>query len=120
MALTTTTYSYDAVRLPQVDLTVEVNDTTGQTIYTAVVNLLELSPERTLTAEERTAGITSLDPPTVTSQIPQELVNLAVRACASSYDATEGLTLTPEIYASLSYSIPGGVMGALRKAGVDV
>ena len=47
MATNTTTYTFNAVRAPQVDLTVEVTDTTGQTFYTAVVNLLELDPART-------------------------------------------------------------------------
>ena len=120
MAISSTTYSLDAARAPQVDLTVEVIDTTGQTFYTATVNLLELDPVRTTTAEERTAGITSLDPPTVTSQVPQDVVNLAVRACASSYDATDGIELTHEIYAAIGYSVPYAVAGALRLAGVDI
>ena len=120
MAISTNTYTFDAVHAPEVVLTVEVLDTTGQTFYTAVVNLLELDPGRTLTAEERTAGIVSLNPPTVTSQTPQTVIDLAVRACASSYEATEGLTLTPTIYAALGYSVPYGVAGALRMAGANV
>lgn len=120
MALSTTTYTYDAVRLPQVDLTVVVDDVTGQTRYTAVVWLLELDPIRTTTSEERVAGISSISPPTVTSQIPQEVINLALRACGSAYHNTAGLELTPDIYASLSYTVPAAVAGALRLAGADV
>jgi hypothetical protein len=93
MALSTDTYTYDAVRLPSVDLTT--------------------------TSEERVAGISSLTPPTVTSQVPQALIDLALRACGSAYENTDGLSLTPEIYASLGYSIPAAVAGALRLAGAD-
>lgn len=120
MAIATTTYTYDAVRAPKVDLTVEILDTTGQTFYTATVYLLELSPTRTTTSEERVAGILSLDPPRVRSQVPQELINLAVRACGSSYANTDGLEMTPDVYASLGYTVPFAVAGALRMAGVDV
>jgi hypothetical protein len=119
MAISSATYSYDIVRQPSVDLTVEVLDTTGQTFYTAVVNILELAPDRSTTAEERTAGISSIDPPTVRSQTPQDLINLAIRACGSSLGNTPGVELTPDLYASLAYSVALAVSGALNLAGVD-
>lgn len=119
MAITSSSYTFDAIRLPHVNLTVEVLDTTGQTFYTAEVSLTELDPSRTTTAEERTAGISGLNPPTVRAQTPQTLINLAIRACSSAYDSTPGFTLTPDVYASLTYSVAASISGALNLAGVD-
>ena len=120
MAIETSTYTFDALRCPETVLTVQTVDTTGNTLYTAQVNLLELAPERTLTAEERAVGIVSLNPPTVEHTDPQALIDVAIRACGSAYDATDGVTMTPAVYASLGYTIPYAVAGALRLAGVEV
>lgn len=120
MAFLEQTYTFDAVRCPEVVLVKSTSQTTGQVIYKATINLLELDPVRTITAEELDAGITSLNPPTVQAQIPQDLINLAIRACGSAYENTDGLTMSADVYASLGYSVPHAVAGALRLAGVDI
>lgn len=121
MALETNTYTYEQVKLPTTELTVTTDTNTGETAYTCVVNLLEIDPVRSTSAEERAAGITSLNPPTVrVLNDPQMLINTCVRACGSGIDATDGVELSPLGYGYLSMYVPLAVLGALRLAGVDV
>lgn len=118
MASETTTY--DQTSVPSVTLTREISDTTGRATYRAEIEILELSPTRTETAEERVKGIISLDPPTVAARSPNELIRLGVEACGNAYQSTDGYSLDAEVLTRLSYSVSHSLLMALRQLGEDV
>ena len=84
-------------------VTITVDDDTGD--IEAIVEVDELEPTRDTTADERAAGITSLDPPTV-----------SVRAQATDYDThravIDGCLLAVAASADATDASPGGI-GAL-------
>lgn len=118
MATVTATNDEDAV--PACTVTRVTSDITGRKRYTAVVDLLEVDPNRSVTAEERTLGISSLNPPTATANTPALVVRLAVEACCNAYEATDGFDFDAEILASISYRVSHTVAQALRKLGEEV
>jgi hypothetical protein len=105
------TYTFDGLSVPSVSLTVEP-------YFRAVITVLGLSPQRTLTAEERLGGIESLSPPTVSAKTVPELLELGVRAVLASVEAS-GTEVTPDMLAVVSYSVSHSLRSALLLAGVD-
>lgn len=87
-----TTVVYDAKDAPKVTLT---KDDAGG--FTAVIEVEGLEPQRSTTAEERVAGITSLDPPTITVRklataysTHRALIDASWRAVSASATSTLG------------------------------
>jgi len=117
---TTNTATVDISGTPKVTVTERNSDVTSAKVYTAEVEFLELDPKRGTTSEERSAGISSLAPPTVQASEPRDLIRLAIRACGSSFDATDGFTMGASIYYLMSIAVAHGVQEALRELGVDV
>lgn len=92
MSFTAATTTYDVNGFPAVTLTRDVD---GGLL--AVVDITGLEPTRTTTSEERTAGVTSLDPPTVAiaaktdrAKTVRALIDGAVRAVWASAASTLG------------------------------
>lgn len=104
-------YTFDGDRIPTTTLTVETDEDTGAEYYTATVEIIGLEPVRGTTAEERIAGISSLDPITVSSDSVQDIIDLLIRAALASYEST-GLvdnntyyTVTAVLSGSIRFSI---------------
>jgi hypothetical protein len=112
-------YEYEAVGLPRTTLEVETTPDTGQKIYTATVYLEGLKPIRSLNSDERRNGLLSLDPPQVWAYERRDLKNRAIRAVASSFEATAGTEYTVLVQANISTRVGLAVAGALRKAGEE-
>lgn len=114
-------YSFDGTRLPATTLSVTTDEDTGRQIYTATATIVGLEPNRGTTAEERIAGITSLEPPTVTGNAVQEIIDLLERACLAAYDAS-GLVdvdTLPTVQATLAGSLRFSIAECFRQAGID-
>ena len=118
--MTTTTATYDATGVPECTITRTVSPTSGRKRFTAVVDLQEIDPIRGVTAEERSSGITSLNPPTVSANTPNELIRKAVVACSNAIHETEGFAMTGYLLMLLSFRVSHGVLQALRAIGEDV
>lgn len=118
--MTTETATYDQVSVPTCTVTKTTSDTTGAVLYSVSVDLLEIAPGRSVTAEERAKGISSINPPTVSSRVPNELIRLAVEACCSAYDETDGFGFDAESLAYMSMRVSYSVAQALRSLGVAV
>lgn len=97
MSFTAATTTYDVSGFPAVALTRDVD---GGLV--AVIEITGLEPTRDTTSEERSAGVTSLDPPTVAiaaksdrAKTLRALVDGAVRAvwasASSTLDTTGGI-----------------------------
>jgi len=120
---TAATVTYDRSYSPAVTLT---RDTTGK--LTAIIEVTGLAPDRTPNAEERKAGITSLDPPTVESRSRANraktirfLLDAGHRAVAESVKATEGqATLTPADLSIICYKVSSAIRASLRAIGEDI
>lgn len=111
-----TTVVYDAVDAPKVTLT--RTDTLG---FECIIEVAGLEPERTTTAEERAAGITSLDPPTIAvraqadrSKTHRALLDACWRAVSASATSTTGDTGGPGGLAMTNYRVTAAVRHALR------
>lgn len=111
-----TTVVYDAADAPKVTLTL-----TDEQGFLCVVELEGLEPQRAVTAEERAAGITSLDPPTVAVRaLPDRyethraLLDAAWRAVSCSATSTTGDTGGPGGIAMCCYRVTAAVRHALR------
>jgi hypothetical protein len=111
-------YSFDANRLPATTLTVDTDDTTGRSLYTATVTITGLEPNRETNTDERVAGITSLDPPTVVSESVQGTIDLAWLACLNSYEAS-GLEITPTVMDVLGCAVRYSLAECFSQAGID-
>ena len=118
--MATITATSDQVSLPTCTVTRETSSTTGRSTYVLSVEILGIDPNRSLTAEERTLGITSLSPPTVRGQRIPELIQTLIDATANAYDATDGYTIDGEILASISHRVSRSALQALREIGEDV
>lgn len=112
--------TYDQEGVPACTATKTTSDVTGASTFSVVIDLLELDPGRSITSEERTKGITSLNPPTVEARTANDLVRLSVEACCNAYDETEGYSLDAESLTYMSMKISQTVLQALRKIGEDV
>jgi hypothetical protein len=93
----------------------------------AIVEIDELEPTRETTAEERGAGITSLDPPTVSIQARattydthRAVIDGCLLAVAASADATDGSPggIGPLFMMQLRTAI--ALRWALRECGEDI
>lgn len=125
MAVTYTEAStvYDQAYTPKVTLS---RTTTGA--LTAIVEVTGLAPDRTVNAEERKAGIVSLDPPTVTVRALasrpatlRRLLDGSWRAMAESINATpDAEELTPADLATIGYRVTSAVRAALRVISEDI
>lgn len=118
MALTTYTAAstvYDQPWSPRVTLS---RDTFGK--LTAVIEVDGLLPTRSTSADERAAGISSLDPPTVSAiaktdrrKTIRTLIDGAIRAvCASA--VASGVTLAPGEMAQVCIRVGSAIRIALR------
>ena len=117
-----TTVTYDKTDQPKVTLT---KDDDGN--FLAVVEVDGLAPVRTTSAEERAAGITSIDPPTVRVAkrvVPKDahnlLINLCCRAVSVSATSTLGTNGGPGGLIMGYLRVAMGVRGALRELGEDI
>ena len=98
--------------------------------YSAVFTIEDNAPVRSVTAEETLAGITSLDPPTVTAsaqataaQTHRALIDASKRAVTSAVESTllaSAETLTPGQYLMMSFRVAAVVRKALRELGEDI
>lgn len=104
--------------LPRATVTHEDDGT-----FSCVVDEIEgLSPTRSPSAEEMTAGIQLLDPPTVTGVTALELVENACAAVSEAIDSTDRAS-TPAEYVQILLRTGIAVRGAiraLRQPGVSI
>lgn len=112
----TTTVVYDTSGAPKVTLT--RTDAGG---FTCLVEVDGLEPQRGTTAEERAAGITSLDPPTIVvppkstaAKTHRALLDASWRAVSSSATSTTGETGGPGGLAMTCLRVTMAVRHALR------
>lgn len=117
-----TTVNVDSAYLPVVALTVADD---GRII--AVIEVDGLAPTRETTAEERAAGITSLDPPSISirpystrARTHRAAIDAAWRAVASSAAATDGLTGGPGGLLMVCMRTTMAIRKALRLAGETI
>jgi hypothetical protein len=114
---------YERDYTPRVTLS---RDATGK--LTAVIEVEGVAPDRTPNAEERAAGITSLDPPTIVvrplasrSATLRRLLDASWRAVAEAAKSTpEVETLTPADLSTIGYRVTSAVRAALRLIKEDV
>ena len=118
--MTTTTATYDAVGVPECTITKTVSATSGRKRFTVALDLQEINPVRGVTAEERSRGITSLNPPTVSADTPNALIRKAVVACSNAIHETEGFAMSGYLLIMLSFRVSHSVLQALRAIGEDV
>jgi hypothetical protein len=78
-----------------------------------------LAPTRTISVEEATLGITSLNPPTCVADTAKDLVEVTEYAVAEAVDATDRAS-TPGEYLMITLRVGMAVKGALRGLGEDV
>jgi len=115
-----TTVTFENAVTPRVTLTLD------EGVYTAVIEVDGVAPQRAVTAEELSLGVRSLDPPTVRIRQRRDpldtwrdLVDLAQLAVSAAITSTTGTTGGPVgiLFTYLRVSI--GVRGALRALGED-
>lgn len=110
-----TTVVWESAATPKVTLTLGDDGA-----YTAVLELDGLDPVRETTAEERTAGISSLDPPTVRARTVRALIEGAQRAVLAGAESTTGSTGGAAAIVLSSYRVALGVRMALRLLDEDL
>lgn len=117
-----TTVTYDPAWGPTVTLT--VRDDGG---VDAVVDVDGLEPQRDTTVEERAAGITSLDPPTVSVaaastryDTQRAVLDASWRAVCASATSTLGDSGGPAAMLLTCLRVTMAVRHALRLAGEDI
>ena len=101
------TATSDLDGLPRVTVTLDAKG------YAATVEILGLSPGRSISAEERFAGISSLDPPTVRAKTAHEMIRLAIRATLSAIQATDQ-SVVPAVAAAVAYGVDFAARNALE------
>jgi hypothetical protein len=118
-----TTASVNPVWGPSVSVTID--DDTGD--VDIIVEIDDLEPTRDTTAEERSAGITSLDPPTVSVRARaleydtnRAAIDGILRAVAASADATDGSPNGIGALVILQMRTALTVRKAMRAAGADI
>lgn len=116
------TVVYDAVDAPKVTLTL-----TDELGFECIVEIDGLEPTRSTTAEERAAGITSLDPPTiqVSARSTRYLTHRALldaswRAVSASATSTTGTTGGPGGLIMTCWRVTSAVRHALRLLDEDI
>jgi hypothetical protein len=116
VSLSDKSVTYDATDSPKVTLA-RVGG-----IYEATIEVDGLAPDRTTTAEERRAGILSLEPPTVRTKTPARLIESGSRAVQAAAMVTPELgdTLTPGDLAMFHYRVARSLRVALRMIDEDV
>lgn len=88
--------------------------------YSVVVDGIEgLEPQRTTSADERTRGILSLEPPTVRSRVVDDVIDLAVEAVDVAVASTLGDAGEPGDWLMVRVKTAAAVRGALELIGVD-
>lgn len=118
-----TTVTFDPSWGPKV--TLMVNDAGD---IEATIEVAELEPTRDTTTEERAAGITSLDPPTISIRALasrydtcRAAIEAASRAVAASAEMTDGFAgATPGELTMMHQRVTATMREALRKADEDV
>ncbi len=117
-----TTVTYDGVDAPKITLTRE--DSGG---FTAIIEIEGLAPQRDVTSEERSVGVTSLDPPTVAVgklstdyRTHRALIDAAWRAVSASATSTLGDTGGPIGLICTCMRVTSAVRFALRLLDEDV
>ncbi|MFO7179584.1 MAG: hypothetical protein DIU78_012880 [Pseudomonadota bacterium] len=108
-----TTVTYDAPHSPRVTLTKDGS------VYTAVIEVEGLDPQRDTSADERRVGVRSLNPPTVRATSSRRLIDAACRAVAASATSTLGETGGPGGLAMTHWLVTRAVKEALRLLGED-
>lgn len=111
-----TTVIYDADDAPRVTLTL-----TDELGYECVVEIDGLEPTRSATAEERAAGIVSLEPPTVhvaarasRYDTHRALLDASWRAVSASATSTTGVTGGPAELVMVCWRVTAAVRHAVR------
>lgn len=117
-----TTVTYDKIYAPRVTLTKE---DTGA--FLAVVEVDGIEPTRLETAEERAAGILTLNPPTVRAPVRQNpydshriLIDGCCRAVQSAISSTTGETGGPAALMMGHMRVSFAVRRALRLLGEEI
>lgn len=108
-----TTVVYDATHSPRVTLTKD------GTVYTAVIEVEGLNPQRGTNGDERRLGIRSLNPPTVRATTQRKLIDAACRAVAGSATSTLGDTGGPGGLLMTHFLVTRAVKMAIRGLGED-
>jgi hypothetical protein len=108
-----TTVTYDAPHSPRVTLTKDGS------VYTAVIEVEGLDPQRDTSADERRIGVRSLNPPTVRATSSRRLIDAACRAVAASATSTLGETGGPGGLAMTHFLVTRAVKMAIRALGED-
>lgn len=114
------TVTYQSTALPEVTVTRTVSAVTGRKMFRSVVSILEIDPSRSVTAEERAAGITALNPPTVIAMGTNALLRRSVQAACVAYESTPGFSFDGQALAGISHRVSHSLLQALRKLGEDV
>lgn len=116
-----TTVTYDVDGMPRVTLTRDGN------FWEATLEIDGLAPQRGTTAEERSAGIISLDPPSIrvrarrkAADTHRELIDAGTRAVSVSATSTLGDTGGPGGLLMSYLRVSRGIREALRLIGEDI
>jgi hypothetical protein len=116
-----TTVIFDLASTPRVTLTLGDDGA-----YTAVVEVSDLAPQRSVSSEEQAAGILSLAPPTVRvrAQATEKktfrlLIDLAQRAVVSAAESTTGESGGPGGLVMSYLRVAKGVRHAIRMLDAD-
>lgn len=112
---------YDQPWTPRVTLSLERN------VYTATLEVDGMNPQRDTTAEERSAGIKSLQPPTVQVRKRSKdsvnhrlLIDLGFRALAAAVENTDPGTAGPGGLLMVKLRSSLAMRGAIRLLGEDI
>jgi hypothetical protein len=108
------TVVFDSEATPKVTLT-KASD-----VFTAIIEVEGLSPQRLPSAEEQELGVLSLHPPTVTAYTTRALIDAAQRAVQASIASTLGSRGTAAEISFVYLRTAMGVREALRQLDEDV
>jgi hypothetical protein len=108
--------TFDVKATPRVTVSVDTNG-----VYTAVVEIDGLSATRYVSFEEKSVGITALNPPTVTVDDLRKLIDGCIRATLAAVSSSLGGGLGgPGAMLMLAMRTVIGVRGALRRLDEEI
>jgi len=117
-----TTIIYEAASGPRITLT-----KSGGGAFSAVVEVAGLNPVRSVSADERRAGVVALSPPTVrlpaiasAKEAHRQLIDVACRAVGSALASSDGADPSPGELVMVSLRVAFAMRGALRELGEDI
>jgi hypothetical protein len=114
VAATITTATFESIATPRVTISSELG------LFTAVVEVDGLDPDRDVSIDEESLGIVSLEPPTVQAKTHRDLIDGCQRAVQTAISSTTGERGGPAAMVMTALRVAIGVRGALRKLGEEI